>query len=274
MDLVSQIRDWLVINPWLNVISLIVAILGVTLAVLFYFKGRKVKSPCYSRRSTNIVKDLVSKIESLEMSFAGKPIRNLTVTRVAFWNAGSETINVQDVAKTDPLRIQVENGYEILDARVVYVKNKANRFSVVQGEGSSNITVDFEYLDKDEGAVIQVLHTGMSNKDVDMLGTLKGVRRLDYRYVPSAYLVLLPISGKSFLPPKEARRLNTVTVLAFFLLMMLVFLIPDLVSSSNGKTVGTGNILLVGWAVLLSLTVLYSERRRIPKGFDIFEEEF
>lgn len=96
MSSLSQWVDFLVTNPLLGLASFILAIIGLVLAVIFYLKSKKIKSPYYAIRSINLIEDLISKIESLEMLFRGKPIKNLTVTKLAFWNAGNDTINYQD----------------------------------------------------------------------------------------------------------------------------------------------------------------------------------
>jgi hypothetical protein len=130
MSSISQLAEWFGMNPWLSLLSFILAVLGVALAIIFYFKGRKVKLPCYAVRSTNIVRNLVSKIESLEMLYSGEPIENLTVTKFAFWNAGRDTIDRRDIASADPLTFHVKRGYKILDAKILSEKKKSNKFSI------------------------------------------------------------------------------------------------------------------------------------------------
>jgi hypothetical protein len=78
-----QFVNWLETNPSLGVASFILAIVGVVLAIFFYIKSKKVKIPCYAVRSLNIVRNLVNKIESLEMLYGGQPINNLTVSKIA-----------------------------------------------------------------------------------------------------------------------------------------------------------------------------------------------
>ena len=84
--------------------------------------------PFYANRSINIVEDLVSRFESLKMLYSGQPIKNLTVTKTAFWNGGRDTIKGEDVASADPLSVHVKKGCKILNAKILYIKNPANQF--------------------------------------------------------------------------------------------------------------------------------------------------
>lgn len=165
MPVPQDIQIWLT-SSWFNLISLGVGIIGILVGIISYFKSRKVKLPCYTTRSTNIVRDLVNKFESVEMFYAGQPIENMTVTKIAFWNSGNETLNSQDIAAADPLKIHVKNDSKILDAKTLYQKNQANKFELSSAEKGSDICLRFDYVDKYEGAVIQIIHTGKSNRDV------------------------------------------------------------------------------------------------------------
>lgn len=52
-----------------------------------------------------------------EMRYSGPQIENLTVTKIAFWNAGRDTIDNQDVASAGPF-VHVKEGYKILDVKI------------------------------------------------------------------------------------------------------------------------------------------------------------
>ena len=157
----SQFIEWLATNPKLN---FTIAIIGLFLAIFFYIKSKKVKLPYYAISSQNIVRDLVSRIDSLEMLYAGERIENLTATKIAFWNAGNDTIKREDIPDKAPLTINVKKGYKILNAIILHFIEKSNEFSIHISDDKSHITIDFEYLDKNEGVIIQLLHTGRSEQ--------------------------------------------------------------------------------------------------------------
>ena len=256
----SQLTEWLETNPWWGFVGFIMAILGFASAIIIYIKVKNVKSPCYAVQSRNIVRDLVSKIDSLEMLYSGKPIENLTVTKIAFWNAGRDTINSQDIASTDPLTVHVKKGCKILDTKVLYTKKLVNLFSITTADDQSNITLNFEYLDKDEGAVIQILHTGKSSEDIEIRGTIKGAGKLAQKHVPRLRgdIPLFPSL------PNKMRRL--IFALIYFLFPIPVFVLMYLYGGIDGMVAGI-IILIFYWGMGLHII-----KRRLPKGFDVFEE--
>jgi len=177
LEIVSQLVEWLSKNPWVTMISLVTGILGVVLAIVFYFKSQKVKSPLYVSKTTNIIKGLTNRIKELEIRYGGQSIENLSVTRIAFWNGGSDTIESTDVPASDPIRAEVRSGCIILEARVARVSNEANRFGI-RIEDHTLVRIIFDYVDKNDVAVISILHTGTSGKDIQIRGKVKGAAPL------------------------------------------------------------------------------------------------
>lgn len=181
MDELSHYAEWLAKNPWLTISSVLVGIVGLILAIGFYLKSRKMKIPCYASRSINVVRDLISKFETLEIRYSGATIENLTITKLAFWNAGQETINNSDIASADPLLVRAKEEYKILDAKVIYARNAPNQFSIALEESQKLLSLSFDYLDREEGAVIQIIHTGTENDHIEVSGTIKGAGKLHRR---------------------------------------------------------------------------------------------
>lgn len=247
---------------WLSAASLAIAVLSVALAVIFYVKGKKAKRPCYAMRSINLVRDLVGKVEALEMFYSGQRIENLTVTKIAFWNGGRETIYRQDIASAEPLIIQAKEGCKILDAKIIYEKNPANQFSINICGSQSTVELQFDYLDKDEGVIIQVIHTGKSSKDIEITGIIKGAGRPVYKHVPT---LSLPLPGFSQLSVKKRRYL--VATIAFILPLTVAI---DLFVSPISLSQLVLSIIIVATYWSLGFYLL---KRRLPKGFDIFVEE-
>lgn len=247
-----------------TLISVVLAIIGIVL----YIKGKKSKSPCYSMRSTNLVRGLVSKIDSLEMRYATQPIENLTVTKILFWNAGRDTIAYSDVANADPLIIKVREGSKILDSKILCSNNPANQFFLSEAGDKSSLTLNFEYIDKDERALIQILHTGTSSRDIEIGGTVKGGSRLSRKYVPSVDVIKTQFPFLTKVSPKILRALMA----TFYAITPLVFL-------GLGLTLidPEGKIAIIAMAACIAVVswpfVYYYGKRRIPKGFETFEEK-
>ena len=256
-------------NPWFAIASFIIAVSSVLLAIALFIKGRRVKLPRYAIRSSNIFKDLVSKVGILDVRYGDEQIENLTVSKVAFWNAGRETIHWQDVADADLLRLQATGGYKILSATILHQKNPANKFRIKKKDSDGSIVwLIFDYIDKGEGVVLQLFHTGASSEDIRFYGTIKGfgkpVEKPITVFSPPKYTFgirnprLLVALSELYVP---------VAVTAFFAIM--IYFMPD---DPEGSKVQVAVILSFFIAIMWA-SGLVKLRRRIPSGFEAFEEE-
>lgn len=130
--------------------------------------------------SFEIIKQGKETIQQLSLSFAGKEIHNLTITKFAIWNSGNKVINGTDIVPSQKLRVTSEDSSEILEAQIVAESDAANCFKICD-ISSNQVHLDFDYIDSREGIVLQVLHTGdVSSLKVD--GKIKGgkpIKRLD-----------------------------------------------------------------------------------------------
>jgi hypothetical protein len=147
-------------------------VLGIALSIVFYIRGRRVKRPTYAIRSANLVRDLTGSYEGVTLLYRGNRIPTLTATKVAFWNAGRDTIDKSDIPVSDPLAIVLSEEGELLDARVVYRSNSSNELDVHIKDGR-RARLSLEYLDYQQGGVIQILHTG-SERSLSLQGAVKG----------------------------------------------------------------------------------------------------
>jgi hypothetical protein len=255
-------------NPFWGLGGFLVGIIAIILAVIFFRRGQRTKKPTFYIRSSNLIADFSSKLAKLQILYSSKGIESLTVSKIAFWNDGAQTIDSRDVAQADPLRIVLKEGYEILDVSVISIKNEANRFDVVQLEEGSSVKISFDYLDKHEGGVIQLIHTGKGSSDIEVLGIVKGVGKPRPRYYrPAAFEILdrlLPTSKFSKAQPLRARRLMGISGLVAAIVMVIVA-----ITAEELLTTIFGSIL----ALLYGYMGYTSFKRRIPSGFEIVEEE-
>ena len=257
MSNISQSIELIVADPWFALLSFLIAIIGVITAVFYYYRGKKVKSPCYAIRSFNIVKDLVSKIESLEMLYDGKPITNFTVTKIAFWNAGRETINREDIPTTEPLIIRIKEECKILDAKIHSMKNPANQLSIFTSEDQLSSKIDFEYLDRGEGGVFQLIHTDTNDENIVIHGLIKGAGSPIKKSIPN-----MPLSMKK---TKTKRIFLAITLFGFPLIAVAEFILKP----EEGNVYLILLLILMYWGLGIFIFI-----RRLPKGFESFEEEF
>lgn len=164
-------------HPFVPILGLVLGVIGSALAVIFYFKSRRIRKLRFDFSSQPLVEGLSEALEGLEVSFRGKRQERITVTRWAFWNAGNDTIRSDDFTD-DVLRIVCRTNVNVLDCILTYVSNGTNKISVSLSHSSINdkwsLPVVFDYLDSNDGAVIQLVHDGPSSTRFILEGTIKG----------------------------------------------------------------------------------------------------
>lgn len=94
--------------------------------------------------------------------FGENPIDTLSVSKFAIWNSSNKLISNADMVSSQPLRILADESTEILEAQIVSEVEPANEFKISK-KTSKEVWVDFDFVEKREGIVVQVLHTGSTN---------------------------------------------------------------------------------------------------------------
>lgn len=197
----SQWLDHFVQNPWMVLSGYLLALVGLVLTI----RSRRLRRPVYAIRDQRLVTETVSALPRLAILYDGQSVANLTVTRLALWNAGSETISKEDVPPLDPIRIS--SAAKVLDASVLAVTDRANDCRLAVQTDQSYL-VQFEYLDPQDGVLLQIIHTGAAERTVTVLGKSKGVREVrlvtslgdDYPKGLKGIRARLPLLAGSLLP--------------------------------------------------------------------------
>lgn len=176
----NRMAQWLNQNPWLNLVFLGLGIAGIVTSVFLYIKSKREKRPCFNKQSYVLVQDRLSKIDAIQILYRGQSIRNLTLTKLAIWNGGRDPIDRQDVAPTDPIRIEIVGTADLLSSELTHSTTRANNFSIQPDLTEKKITISFDYFGRNEGILLDIYHTGW-NDDVVLKGTVKGVSKFEPR---------------------------------------------------------------------------------------------
>ncbi len=186
-------------NPLVSIGSLVLAVLGVVLAVVFYIRSQKNKVPCFDCSSNTIIEGLHKSLDGLEVHYKGAVQERITITKIVFWNDGRDTIDRSDLVDRDPLRIVCPEGADILDIQII--SDDAELNSVELGNLATEdqeiyYPINFDYLDHEEHFVIQIIHNGESSDKFFVSGKIKGVKAISkvsdakppaviFQYIPS-----------------------------------------------------------------------------------------
>lgn len=263
-------------SPVLSVVGIALAIGALFVAYIFYRKARRVKEPAWAIRTTNLMRGYIAKLPDLDVLYDGQIVERLSISRILFWNRGADTIRRADIAAADPLRIQAVEDATILDVEVLQTNSIASQLSATLATDKKSAPVDFEFLDQGQGAVFQVVHSGLTSEDIQVVGTVVGSGQPCQHKIP--FIDLLPLPTKrSFdekLRPTTKRRIMALIAIIPAIMMWALFSAEVFVRTE--KESGSEVWVLLGMAlfytVIAVLAGIHFGRGKIPAGLGIFEE--
>ena len=270
-----------------NCVCLGLAVISIILCIYFYIKAKKVKQPTYAVRTIRLIEPKIKNIGNINISYLENKIENLSVSKIALWNSGRDTIDYTDVAKNDNLKIIIDSQYRILDCSILFQKNKANSFTVEISNDGKAVAINFDYFDCNEGVILQVFHTGNSSNNISLIGRIKSVNRIKRKgeqkrnnskpsFINKASIAIIKIAAKFV-----RTRLYRYTAIVFFIYLCLLFCYSFFVDAETITSLFYGNnskfsmqFLLLLLAISYFYIAYITSNNNIPKGFDIFNEEF
>lgn len=268
-----------------NILTFILAIIGLITSIYYFRKSKKTFLITYTVRTIQLIKDGIEKLKTLAITYNGEQIPNLTISKIALWNNGTEYIDKSIIASKNPIKVKIDNNYDILDAEILYEKNTSNDFKIKIDINKKYIDVDFEYFDIKEGIVLQVYHTGKNSGNITIKGQIKsgkGINRIK-PYASSLLLTdisqLVKISNGKF-EHIIKKIFGWICIIISVLMIIFSFYyciikkeLPVIQEDISENKLITVFCLLFGAIVYgnLGYSII---KRRIPKGFDIFNEEF
>lgn len=275
----KQVTAFLGNTSLFNLLSLVLSVLGFLLAFFFYFKGVRRRAPMYAVRSIKLVEDsIIGMSGSIEISYFGSKVRNLSVARVALWNSGRETISPDDVAPSSPIKVICSGAAELLGIDIVYEKNAANNFSLSEVKDpnkrnqhlQNELLINFDYFDQNEGVILQIFHTGVED-EIKVVGNVKGcgsIKRVGKPFFHKMSFLSDPFGGLK----RKYRRIVVGTLLIITPVlgfMIAIIPMPQTEHKSLIHYVAWFFITALYWSIAISIL-----HRRMPKGFDLFDEDF
>ena len=252
--------DYIGKSSWLSILAFAIGIIGILIGI-YTLLGKKEKSPRYAITSNNIIRDFVSVFKPLEIKYSNQEIKNFTITKIVFWNNGRETINKEDVVNADPISIHIKDGYNILDKEIIGKNENTNNFSLEDSADKSSFNIEFDYIDKHNGIVIQILHTGKSSDDIEFCGRIKGVGKTR----------LYDLKLKDEL---EGWGIFSGFIILCILAQYLPQYLPILFTGSLYHDILSIFIMsLVFFIFLILILFVRNKIDRLPKGLEVFKED-
>jgi hypothetical protein len=174
----KELIQFLTGNPWLNLIFLVLAIASIVLSVSLYIKSRRTRKPVFNIRTFGLLGRKLRQLDDIVITYHGRQVDNLALTKVAFWNKGTETIRWEDIAANDPIRVEIAENATVLHAEITYVRRAVNGFNISVDNDKRVVMIGFDYADRNDGIVVDIYHTSQLPGAVHVLGTVKGAPSL------------------------------------------------------------------------------------------------
>jgi hypothetical protein len=186
----------------LNWAGFLAGVVGVVLAVVFYYQAQRDPRPIAKIITGDILSPLTGlrrgpflppnpvrilspdDVELIEMSYNKMPISELCVTFVALWNAGNGTLNSSSLVERDPLRLVFPPDVTIVDYRLIADVASNGLALTVPDPKVPEVHITFDFLNSGDGGIIRILHDGSVVRP-KFAGQLREVRG-GVRTIPAA----------------------------------------------------------------------------------------
>ncbi len=267
-------------QAWFGSVVGIAGLIFAVVGLVSYRAARIGARPVYFQRARRLIGKKEQELpEEVEITFNGHAVPRLTSTQCFFWNAGKSSISGGDIVPGDPLRLEFDEGNEIVKARIVRTTRSVNNIQVDSPPKAHRALITFDFLDPGDGALLELLHTS-ALRFPKVAGTIKGIPR-----------GLVDVAGRSRIQVLDKvaarfpfRRGFFIGMFIFGIAMLVFSLIPKEIlpqswfeSSQNtpASPQHAGRFVSIMFFILgllymgLPALVLYGGRRRYPAGLDL-----
>lgn len=177
VQLDKLVRD-IVANPYFGLIGFIIGLAGLIFSYYVAKRDRRSKELHCALVSTNIVSKSETLFPKLSITYDDKNLESLTVTKIRIKNTGSEVVKINDIAQADPITFSARKNSDVLllDFGISYVSDKLNNFELNKSDDNNKVSVKFDYIEPKDFIIVQILHTGKQNNDIEVTGTVIGAK--------------------------------------------------------------------------------------------------
>ena len=195
-----------------------IAVASFIYAIICQQKNKEKKEFSYCLKSNALIRKKKSKFEKLSISYDGQSIEDLCISKFTLWNSGNKTLNKSDMVESKELTIHTKNNSEILDVDLIACSEETNKFSLRMID-KSNVKIFFDYADKKEGVVVQVIHTG-TDDDLCIDCKIKGGKPIKNIINNAPSKVIQKLIGKELF--EKASIISTGIVIGFMFILAIL----------------------------------------------------
>lgn len=167
----DQIVKLIVNNPYVALILIILSIVGFMLSIIFQKTNKKKKSLSYTLVSTTIIENKKALNKDVEILYKGTPVNSIISTSLHIWNSGNIILTPSDLYKGHELSINIDTNGDFLS--IEKIKESSDTCNVnIEPITIQKAQIKFDYLEKKQGAIINIYHTSESIVPIKINGKI------------------------------------------------------------------------------------------------------
>jgi hypothetical protein len=155
----------------------VIGVIGIILSVYLYQKALEKKEPrCFYRTYREIEKLSSSGDSNIQILYKSKDVDRVFTSYLWLWNKGKKAINQSDIPPQSNISIVLndkEHHSRILDYRILKASRDEINFRVTS-VNDNKFSFAFDFLDYNDGAVIEIQHTGSYDTEIGTEGIILG----------------------------------------------------------------------------------------------------
>lgn len=253
-------------QAWLGTL---LGIVSLVVGAITYLWTRKRTSLGYVHSGEHLLGSASNALPpAIVVQYNGMSIPRLTKSVLIFWNSGENTVLGSDIVATDPLRFHVGDDGRILSISILKASRSVNDFGFLPiGNSMHEAAFDFNFLDRNDGVVVEILHTSTDRKP-SIKGTLRGL--------PQGFRNFGQFTSPK--PQKRKRRGPVSSQTAFVLLLIVLagsgFLFAQygprpMAEAASNSSVFNGLMGGLGGFLAMWATNALTFRRKYPKSLHL-----
>ena len=197
MSLTNIILDFIT-EHWIEIIG-IIGMLGFPFSIYTYVKTKKNKKPTYIVRTIKLIEPRIKQLNNaINILYQDNKIENLSISKIALWNEGKDTIDNTDIAKSnmkmytpavvtgETVSIHLRHGIQPQHRSYLYIVLPASKRDSVSSFDIKNVRVvqnddiaQIVYLPRTECYWAAIYHPGkMVIEGEPFVANLSGIYKL------------------------------------------------------------------------------------------------
>lgn len=156
-----------------NLITFLLAVIGIGLSVVFYYKSEKKKSiSYYVNESSSLIFDSKNSLSAIKIyDKNSQPIKeNVYLINGIIWNDGDFPITKSDIRI--PIHLTLNDQSAILDYKITKENQKESSKFVLSNKQSNSLNLDWKYFDPKAGFKFQIIYKSKNPSKLELKGKI------------------------------------------------------------------------------------------------------